>query len=228
MDITCTFAWIGNGLIIVAFLWLALKSNLLRDRCDNTNALMNSASGQPLSQVPRSYSLSRTQMAVWTVVIACSMIYLYFCRGCTETEVNGTALALMGISVATTAAAGLVDSSQIQAVAANPALPSRHQNQGSSGFFYDILSDENGICLHRFQHVVWTLISISIYLWQVAKGSNQTGGCLPDLDPTLLALQGISSAGYIGLKTQENQGNPTAAVPPATPTPPAPVTNPSA
>lgn len=205
MDTVCIFAWIGIGLIIAAFLWLALKSNMLRDRIDNPAALQSTASGRSLSQIPLSYSLARTQMAVWTAVIACSMIYLYFCRGCTETEVNGTALALMGISIATTAAASMVDTSQIQAAAANPGLMPRYQNQASGGFFTDILCDENGVSIHRFQHVVWTLISISMYLYQVSHESGTAGSCLPDLDPTLLVLQGISSAGYVGLKTKENQ-----------------------
>lgn len=205
MDTVCIFAWIGIGLIILAFLWLALKSNMLRDRVDDPAALQSSAPGRSLTKIPLSYSLSRTQMAVWTVLISCSMIYLYFCKGCTETTINGTALALMGISVGTLAAASMVDNTQIQAAAANPNLMPRYQNQMSGGFFTDILCDENGVSLHRFQHVVWTLISMSIYLYEVARNTGSSGSCLPTLDPTLLVLQGISSAGYVGLKTNENQ-----------------------
>ena len=62
----------------------------------------------------------------------------------------------MGISVGTTFAAGTIDNNQ------NPIT--RHQNEPSAGFFIDILSDENGISIHRFQNVVWTIIAICLYL----------------------------------------------------------------
>ncbi|RAJ91024.1 hypothetical protein LX87_05365 [Larkinella arboricola] len=72
----------------------------------------------------------------------------------------------------------------------------------SQGFFADILSDDNGINLHRFENVTWAFIAILVYLYKV---SLITKGCeLPELSDTLLALTGISSATYLVLKSKEN------------------------
>jgi hypothetical protein len=78
----------------------------------------------------------------------------------------------------------------------------RHQNCPSQGFFVDILSDESGISLHRFQNLAWTIIAMTVYLYKVSLIS--TGCQLPELSDTLLALTGISSATYLVMKTQEN------------------------
>jgi hypothetical protein len=78
----------------------------------------------------------------------------------------------------------------------------RHQNSPSEGFFIDILSDDNGISLHRFQNFVWTIIAITVYLYKVSQV--RTGCELPELSDTLLALTGISSATYLILRSKEN------------------------
>ena len=78
----------------------------------------------------------------------------------------------------------------------------RHQNSPSQGFFIDILSDDNGISLHRFQNFVWTIIATIVYLYKVAM---IPAGCiLPELSDTLLTLTGISSATYLVLRSKEN------------------------
>ena len=79
----------------------------------------------------------------------------------------------------------------------------------------DILSDQNGVNIHRFQNVIWTVIAMVLFLCKV-----RYMGCgeLPTLDGTLIALTGISSATYLGLKVNENNKP---AIPP-TPTAPAP------
>jgi len=85
----------------------------------------------------------------------------------------------------------------------------------SDNFLMDILSDQNGVNIHRFQNVIWTVIAMVLFLCKV-----RYMGCgeLPTLDGTLIALTGISSATYLGLKVNENNKP---AIPP-TPTAPAP------
>ena len=78
----------------------------------------------------------------------------------------------------------------------------RHQNAPSQGFFIDILSDDNGISMHRFQNFAWTLIAITVYLYKVTE--IKTGCQLPELSDTLLALTGISSATFLVLRSKEN------------------------
>jgi hypothetical protein len=143
------------------------------------------------------FSLTKVQFGLWTVIISSSYVYLSLTKGdCAEGPINKTALVLMGIFAGTAVASTILDKGEI-----NDNRP-RHQNSPSEGFFIDILSDDNGVSLHRFQNFVWTIIAIAIYLYKVY---NISSGCiLPELSDTLLALTGISSATYLMLKSKEN------------------------
>jgi hypothetical protein len=73
----------------------------------------------------------------------------------------------------------------------------------SEGFLNDVLSDVNGVTLHRFQMLVWTVVLGLIFVYEV--WSKLT---MPDFSETLLALMGLSAATYIGFKIPEKQTNP--------------------
>jgi hypothetical protein len=75
--------------------------------------------------------------------------------------------------------------------------------QKSQGFWTDILSDDTGVTIHRFQNVAWTLVLGIIFIATVSKSLT-----MPNFDNTLLALMGISSATYVALKPTEKQGGP--------------------
>jgi hypothetical protein len=137
----------------------------------------------------------------------------------------------LGISAGTLATAKLTDNSD----AANPNI-TRTQDDESKGFLNDILSDENGISIHRFQAVVFNVI---IGLWFVQqflcnlKGFHQCSvvctdchfpACLdcvldvtkkgidsliPDISNNNLILIGLSAGTYAALKTTENKTTPT-------------------
>jgi hypothetical protein len=68
----------------------------------------------------------------------------------------------------------------------------------SEGFFVDILSDANGISFHRFQISGWTVVLGVIFIASAYRVLS-----MPDFDPQLLALMGISSRTYIGFKFPE-------------------------
>ncbi|MFA4828931.1 MAG: hypothetical protein WC855_06020 [Thermodesulfovibrionales bacterium] len=68
----------------------------------------------------------------------------------------------------------------------------------SNGFFTDILNDVNGMSLHRFQIVIWTLILGIIFVCSVYQELS-----MPEFSDTLLALVGISSGTYLGFKFPE-------------------------
>jgi len=74
----------------------------------------------------------------------------------------------------------------------------------SEGFRKDILSDVNGIALHRFQMVVWTLALGFMFLAGVYRDLT-----MPQFSATLLALTGISAGTYLGFKIPERQTDPT-------------------
>ncbi|WP_221392719.1 hypothetical protein [Dyadobacter sp. NIV53] len=211
---------IGVILIITAlFLGLAIYSNLLRDEISDLSAFDAKAQQMQKSQrwisVDKNapFSLTKVQFGLWTVIISSAYIYLSLFKGdCAAGAINKTALVLMGIFAGTAVASSMIDKNEIND------NRDRHQNSPSQGFFIDILSDDNGISLHRFQNFAWTIIAITVYLYKL---SLITKGCeLPELSDTLLALTGISSVTYLTLKTQENdppiqavqQANKTAAV----------------
>jgi hypothetical protein len=189
--------------IIIFFFGLCKYSNILRDSVDPTILLQaaqdpkykNKYAGKKSDEIPRPFSLSRVQLCIWTIIISCSYIFLVLCKGCVmgPDSISTTALILMGISVGTTVVARTIDQSQVSS--------NRHQNEPSSGFFIDILSDENGISIHRFQNVIWTVIAISVYLFFLDPSNCK----LPDLDTTLLALTGISATAYVAVKQGENK-----------------------
>jgi hypothetical protein len=121
---------------------------------------------------------------------------------------NGTALTLLGIGGATAAGSAVVNASkqkeQVAAVAQatannNTQLLTRLQNlRKPNQFVIDILSDADGVSIHRFQLVAWTLVLTFIFVKEVWEHL-----AMPEFDGNLLTLQGISSATYVGLKLAE-------------------------
>lgn len=174
------------------------------------------------------YSLARVQMALWYYVVTMSFLYLYFSSGYCIPALNDSTLILLGISTLTTLSASVVDSSKKDkaneketqkeaqkvgdkgvdgagdaAAALNADCPlivaptpaaSKHHN-----FIMDILSDEYGVNLTRFQNVVWTLILAVIFIEKVLNEA-----AIPDFsDTNLLTLMGISSSSYVLYKLKE-------------------------
>jgi hypothetical protein len=77
-------------------------------------------------------------------------------------------------------------------------LPPSDKGPPSRGWFKDVLSDANGISLHRFQMLIWTIVLIFIFITDVYNYLS-----MPDFSSTLLGLMGISSGTYIGFKFPE-------------------------
>lgn len=69
----------------------------------------------------------------------------------------------------------------------------------SQGWFRDITTDLNGTALHRLQTFCWTLALGAVFLISVYRELS-----MPDFNGTLLALMGISGAGYVGFKIPES------------------------
>lgn len=70
----------------------------------------------------------------------------------------------------------------------------------SQQFLADILSDDVGICFHRFQIFAWTIALVFIFVASVYNSLS-----MPDFDATLLGLMGISGGTYIGFKLPPQQ-----------------------
>jgi hypothetical protein len=74
----------------------------------------------------------------------------------------------------------------------------------ADSFIQDLVNDENGPALHRWQSLIWTILLASYALVEVYVLLTT-----PQFDSNLLALMGISGLTYVGFKIPEKQ--PTAA-----------------
>src|SRR5215218_5133356 len=72
-------------------------------------------------------------------------------------------------------------------------------NQGSRGFLLDILSDADGVSVHRFQLFAWTIILGVVFVSGVLREV-----AMPVFSATLLGLMGLSAGTYLGLKIPES------------------------
>jgi len=202
-DVKSVVAVVSISVITILFLVLATYSNILRDEISNIYEFeanvkkLQKKNRWRLTNTNAPFNLTKVQFGIWTVIISSVYIYLSLFKGdCADAGINKTALVLMGIFAGTAVASSFIDKNEI-----NDNRP-RYQNSPSQGFFIDILSDANGISLHRFQNFAWTLIAVIVYLYKVSL--IKTGCDLPELSDTLLALTGISSAAYLVMKTKEN------------------------
>jgi hypothetical protein len=175
----CSSRWtLYSALILIAvilgsFVLLVKFTNLLRVGRDDSP-----------------YSLAQTQLGFWTVLVAASVLYIWI----TTTnlpELSPATLALLGISIATTAGGKLVTYARQE----NPPA-----NVKTEGFIKDILSDSNSVTMPRFQMFLWTLILGFIFIQKVIYYQQ-----IPEFSETYLVLTGISSGAYVLLKTVESR-----------------------
>jgi hypothetical protein len=190
-ELISTWRMVGCGVALLALLgiygWAALHTALLRDPDPLT----------PNFEL-RTYSLARSQLAFWSVLVTAGFIYAYMVTGAVSGIMNETGLLLLGISSGTailSQAAG-VGGPLNAAPAGGPAfiLPQRHK-----GFLSDILGDAQGANIHRLQMVIWTAVFGCIFLEKVL-----TTLAFPAFDTSTFGLMGISSGTYVWLKRTES------------------------
>lgn len=173
-------------LIVALFLYLGRKTELLRDSDLN----------QP-DFTKRPYSMAKTQLSFWIVVIVGCFVYLYFKKAEFNDVINATALVLLGLSTATTALSAIArgpTSPPAPAAVPDHAAPAPiHEN-----FLSDIMSDNEGMNVHRVQMLLWTVVFGIIFIHQVWKGE-----AFPNYDEKIYGLMGISSATYVWFKRSE-------------------------
>ncbi|MEH2421016.1 MAG: hypothetical protein V7K48_08830 [Nostoc sp.] len=140
------------------------------------------------------FSLSISQLAFWTFLIFSSYLIIYGITGDYTNVLTKQSLILLGINSITVFGTSLIDGQGDE-------KKRKGSQRVSEGFFYDILSDINGVNFHRFQTFIWTVAIGLFFVWEVIKNL-----AMPEFDETLLTLQGISAATYLGLRGQEQHG----------------------
>jgi hypothetical protein len=203
--------WAGIACLIalaVLFIYLVKKKELLRDFMyfnDGSVAgvpavkVVDAYGPDPTNEVLRHdipYSLARTQLAFWTLVVVVSLIFIWFNTD-TLGYITTTAITLLGISGGTSVIAKIIDVSHKNTAQLISAQQFKDTYK-SKGILTDIMSDEKGISVHRFQLVLFT-VGLGIYfIWHVIYYLQ-----MPDYSTTLLLLIGVSNTTYAGLKINE-------------------------
>jgi len=192
---------VGALLLLAGLIYTAAKTGVLRD------------SDPSLSPMQRPFSLARTQLAFWFVLVVMGYGLLYLLTGQICGVFNATALVLIGVSTATTVAASAVTPPASKPLVATP-LPALVANaepanpallvvavpsQVHQDFFTDLLSDANGANLHRLQMVVWTILFGSIFVFETWSKLS-----FPDFDEKTYFLMGLSSTTYVWFKQKES------------------------
>ncbi len=188
--------------------------------CDKKYYMLRDTS----TAMPRPYSWSRVQLTWWTVIVFSSYIAIILRSHGSLPDFNNSTLYLLGISSATTVGARLIDVSD----ESNPALSDLSQNDRGDTFFLDILSDKNGVSIHRFQTIIFNIVFgtwfISAVLQRLAVDppcaacitqpasatcatclNNYANAIMPFIPTNELILMGISSGVYAALKITENK-----------------------
>jgi hypothetical protein len=171
--------------LLISILYFDIKYDMLKD--------ISQAKKKP-------YSFAKVQLAWWIVIILGSFISIILMEHGVLT-LNSSTLVLLGISTGTSATARIIDLSNVS----NHDI--RNQDDGTSNFILDILSDENGVSLHRFQAAIFNIVFGLWFLGYVwANLSNHLANTImPVIDNNNLILLGLSSGVYTAMKTTENK-----------------------
>jgi hypothetical protein len=180
--------WLTVWIILAAallalLLWAGSSSDMLR------------VPGAPPAKVAekvvrKAHSLARWQMAAWFFVVLVAWAFIYLVTGALD-ALSATVLGLMGISAATGLAATVVDTA-----GSKPGDPA----PATTGLAEDLLSEGDGMSLPRLQMAAWTIVLLLVFVRAVYDTLS-----MPDFNPTLLGLMGISGGAYVGFKTPDKK-----------------------
>lgn len=151
----------------------------------------------------RPFSYARVQLFWWTVIILSCYIWFYAAYN-VLLPLNSTVVILLGSGLAVFIFGKAIDNSQIEKN--NKHVPTRHQDiNDSKGFLTDILSDDNGVSIHRMQAVAFNII-FGLGFIGYFFSSMATKHLYPfiEFEPWQFSLLGVSAIGYLGVKANEN------------------------
>jgi hypothetical protein len=147
------------------------------------------------------YSFSRIQLAWWTTIVVSSVITIIFSLDHMPVIPEST-LVLLGLSGATFAMARVIDVSDNKEKSTTLS-----RNQAREGILLDMLSDQNGVSIHRFQALLFNVVFGCWFIREVLAriGTAPSETILPEFSQGSLIMLGLSSATYAALKANENK-----------------------
>ncbi|MDF2187732.1 hypothetical protein [Paraflavitalea sp. CAU 1676] len=177
-------------------LWLLSQTALCKDASyyPETSAL------RPAKDRP--YSFARVQLFWWTVIILSCYLTFYIYTGYLV-ALPPSSVILLGGGLAVSMFGKMIDNTQLQKDKGQ--APIRHQDlTDTQGLFIDLLSDEGGISIHRFQTVIFNLIFGIAYISSFLTNVGLQKFPFIEFESWQLAMLGISAGAYLGFKTNEN------------------------
>lgn len=151
-----------------------------------------------VEQENQTYSLSRAQFVGWLVVIVWCYLFLYYANGFIERNWSypklGNAMYAFMISLGTLIAA--------QATNRGMGVKGAGEEHPSLA---DLVVHGGVVALDRVQQLIWTLIALGMFV-RITVDTYDTASALPAIPTELLALMGLSSAGYLGGKLVRGPG----------------------
>jgi hypothetical protein len=186
------FGWLLIAAFVGFFALLILRYKTI---------IKNGTGGLPMKEGEKTcYSFSKSQFAFWTFIIMSSFIYIWSFTGDLN-SINATALVLLGITSVTIATGNLIDKDEESRLDPKVVRSFRVKSSGKrSNFLEDILSDANGISIHRLQAFIFNLVFGIAFLKSVLSNYS-----MPEFSETQLILLGLSNGTYAFLKNQENK-----------------------
>jgi hypothetical protein len=146
----------------------------------------------------QTYSLSRAQFLSWLTVIAWCYLFLYYTHGFIEERWGfpnlGNSIYAFLISLGTL----------IAAQATNRAMGVKGAGEEHPSVA-DLVVHGGVIALDRVQQIIWTLIALGMFV-RITVSTFSTATELPGIPTEMLALMGLSSAGYLGGKLVRGPG----------------------
>lgn len=143
-----------------------------------------------------SYSISLTQIIIWTYVTIFGLVYVYWLTGI-FLDITSQVLMLLGIG------GGTAITSQINSVSKLYEVPSKYLNlveKKRIPQLGDLISTAGNLNVFKFQMLVFTLLVAYVVVIQIVRRYS-----FPQIPENLIILMGVSSAVYIGNEvTQEN------------------------
>jgi hypothetical protein len=183
--------------LLLLIVYLLVRTGIKLGKIDSRFASLRAF---VLDRETNSYSLSKFQLILFTLVAVFGYIYIFVCHLAVQWRFELPSIpeglpSMMAVSLGTTVVATGVAAS-IGAKGAGPDSPS----------FADFISSGGVVLPERFQFFLWTIVSSVGLLVLVLVSDPVTIKELPKLPDGLLALIGLSSAGYLGGKLLRGPG----------------------
>jgi hypothetical protein len=157
------------------------------------------------------YSLSKTQIYVWTFVIFNGMVFLFLVNGDLP-GMNQSILFLLGLSALTRFLGGQIPTAppkttkEKKGEISGKTAPSKRDNKFKFNSFFDFIrqilrdSPDSPLSVGRLQNLIFNFLLL-LYFIQFCVTELK----LPEIDTMYLALIGISDGIYVGLKYMDTK-----------------------